>query len=442
VGPIFEAHAKLGSWARWYPRTMCPHIMLHISMVAMAAGLAQPVKVVNLEPASHRPHPAVGDAVAIPSMLLDAVVAFWGAISFNASQDEMRTAYAEYDEAHAHFASNEAAFSTFRSSAFAVAMYEHVSPVHGEAILALIRRTSPSLLRVASVARFAEGAAIGSPRRAAFPGLPAMSPTSLRYVKVVAELQQCFGSLGGMRIVEVGPGYGGQAHAILSYARPKLYHLVDLPGVTALAHKFIKRAVGCTWGTTEMRDVLHGYSQHGFDLFISNYAFHELRLETQMQYFRKLVRNSSHGYVIYSEGLSAHSARQSLRTGTLLWLLEAVGLDPGTMQEEPLSGVHEGLPNTVITWGGSRCARENRHAVRRVEVWLKHKMEHLAIGCSKESDWQLRFHRVAQRLIRQHDPFSECGVVTVLDVDGSEITECDQVDHADRLVLSCNSSIA
>ena len=63
----------------------------------------------------------------------------------------------------------------------------------------------------------------------------AVSPTTLRYLKVANDLETLFSSLDGLRICEIGVGYGGQCRVLDAMFAVKSYTLVDLRPVLELA---------------------------------------------------------------------------------------------------------------------------------------------------------------------------------------------------------------
>lgn len=57
------------------------------------------------------------------------------------------------------------------------------------------------------------------------------STSTLQYIGVLSNLIKYFGSLDGMRICEIGGGYGGQCRTIYDIFTPQCYHIIDLPEV-------------------------------------------------------------------------------------------------------------------------------------------------------------------------------------------------------------------
>lgn len=64
-----------------------------------------------------------------------------------------------------------------------------------------------------------------------------ISSNSFRYMNSINLLKQAFGSLDGKTIFEVGSGWGGLAHCILTQWKPTSYHILDIPEAMDLAVK-------------------------------------------------------------------------------------------------------------------------------------------------------------------------------------------------------------
>jgi len=113
-----------------------------------------------------------------------------------------------------------------------------------------------------------------------------ISPTSLRYLKVLGDLEKYFGDLSGLNIVEIGGGYGGQCKLVLDYFKVKSYNIQDDVNVIPLINKYLK---------------LFNYSiidkTTKVDLVLSNYAYSELNCELQQEYFDKFISKTKFLYL-------------------------------------------------------------------------------------------------------------------------------------------------
>ncbi|NCW13363.1 MAG: putative sugar O-methyltransferase, partial [Chitinophagia bacterium] len=124
---------------------------------------------------------------------------------------------------------------------------------------------------------------IGNPILKNFNGIGKTSPTSLRYLKVLTDLETLFGNLNGMNIAEIGAGFGGQAHAISSNFEIAKYSIFDLPEVNRLIKRFLASLINIdNFVFVDGRGDLSPNLK--YDLVISNYAFSELNRETQEKY--------------------------------------------------------------------------------------------------------------------------------------------------------------
>jgi len=110
------------------------------------------------------------------------------------------------------------------------------------------------------------------------------SASTIQYVGVLSNLIKHFGPLDGMRICEIGGGYGGQARTILDVYKPACYHIIDLPEVCGLINRYIPEVQTFTAPT--------GLE---YDLLISNYALSEIK--DQNKYIIHAVMKSKHGYL-------------------------------------------------------------------------------------------------------------------------------------------------
>ena len=114
-------------------------------------------------------------------------------------------------------------------------------------------------------------------------GQKRFSTSTLQYIGVLANLIRFFGSLDGLRIVEIGGGYGGQCRTIMDIYKPELYHIIDLPEVCELQKKYC--GASCFTEPIGLE----------YDLVISNYALSEI--DDNKLYIDKVLRKSKHGYI-------------------------------------------------------------------------------------------------------------------------------------------------
>lgn len=120
-----------------------------------------------------------------------------------------------------------------------------------------------------------------------------ISPTTLRYIKVLSDLIKFFGSLDGMSVVEIGVGYGGQSKIIMDYFKIKEYNLIDLPEVNLLTKKYLSKFTYDNYTFLDFEKL----PNKKYDLVISNYSITECSKHIQDLYIEKVLKVSKMGYI-------------------------------------------------------------------------------------------------------------------------------------------------
>jgi len=228
-------------------------------------------------------------------------------------------------------------FAQFRRHPAYTAILEHVSEEQGRQYLEEVRRQAPWLLDPSVVLA---NDTFGGPALATYPGFATVSPTTLRYLKVLADLVTFFGPLADLRIVEVGGGYGGQARLIRAFFPTAKHTIFALPEPLALARRYLEPSgipdgvdyVACSTS----KDVLPLVG----DLFISNYAVSECAPEWYDAYMGRVASACPRGYIT-----------GNAQEATTFRYLEA--LDPERVAERPLTG----QGNFICVWGRDATAR-------------------------------------------------------------------------------------
>ena len=212
---------------------------------------------------------------------------------------------------------------------------EHISEKQGTEYLRLIAE-DPEIFGFVEESKANDK--YGNPRMYEYPSIGTISPTTLRYVKVLADLKSCFDTLESRNVCEIGVGYGGQCRIVNAFYKPAKYCLVDIRPALLLARRFLDKYV--------MRSVLtyktmRELRPQQFDLVLSNYAFTELPRDIQDVYLEQIIANSKRGYITYNEISPEHF--NSYKSDELLRAI------PGSikLKEEPLT--HP--VNCIIVWG-------------------------------------------------------------------------------------------
>lgn len=147
---------------------------------------------------------------------------------------------------------------------------------------------------------------IGNPRTYKYGKLAQVSPTTLRYLSVACEIQTRFGNLDGMKVVEIGAGYGGQMAVLSRMFKLSSYDIYDLPDAQALISKYTD-AINVPLKPT-MLDI-NSIEEKNADLLISNYAYSELPSHVQSEYLSKVLSNCNRGFMIMNSGLTNLTGR-------------------------------------------------------------------------------------------------------------------------------------
>lgn len=225
-------------------------------------------------------------------------------------------------------------FRNFRTNRTYTKILEHVTEEHGSDYLRLLSE-DPEIL--AAMGDFLPNDDYGNPVVFDYPGVGVVSPSTLRYVKVLADLKRAFGSLDGMRIAEIGVGYGGQCRVVNAYYKPSTYHLVDIKPALALTQRYLDQFV---LSGSVAYQTMNELVPQDYDLVISNYAFTELRRPVQESYFERIVSRAKRGYITYNQ-LTPESY-QSYTAEELVSVLPNARIE----EEHPLT--YEG--NCIIVW--------------------------------------------------------------------------------------------
>lgn len=188
---------------------------------------------------------------------------------------------------------DERYFEIFKSNKEYREVLEHCDYFEGLSYLALLNQKSKEYLNLFQITSRDSG----SPQRFTYPNLGRISPTQIRYAKVLQDIHNLFGSLDALNIAEIGVGYGGQAIHIMQSNEINSYKIYDLEWPAKLALKYISQNKIPNLPKLEIEDFLT-YSDS--DLVISNYAFSELARDIQEIYLKNVILGSPKGYFIYN----------------------------------------------------------------------------------------------------------------------------------------------
>ena len=189
-------------------------------------------------------------------------------------------------------ARDPAVFASFKRHPAYTPVLEHVTPDEGAEYLRITLAQTPSF--AALLDRFRKNDRLGTPHVSDYGPHGTFSPTTLRYVKVMSDLVQLFGSLDGLRIIEIGCGYGGQCFTVHVASQPRAYALVDLEPCLRLQKVYLTEL-----GVANVSFVPpeRAADDAAYDLVVSNYAFSECTRDVQDEYLTRVLQNSKRGYL-------------------------------------------------------------------------------------------------------------------------------------------------
>lgn len=206
----------------------------------------------------------------------------------------MRTSISDYNaykDICLEASKNEEVFKTFKQNIAYTQILEHTSFAQGNEYLNYILKQDIDLTKLD---KFKENDLQGGSTTYKYQEpFNEISPSTLRYIKVLTEIKNIFGSLDGFNICEIGTGYGGQAKILLDYFNIKEYNFVDLQEVLELNKRYLNKF--------EYKN-LNFYTSDNlpdkeYDLVISNYAFTECSKPIQDIYLSKIIKKSKRGYL-------------------------------------------------------------------------------------------------------------------------------------------------
>jgi hypothetical protein len=191
---------------------------------------------------------------------------------------------------------DENVFNSFKSEEAYRSILEHVSYEQGLDYFKKIKSSFPEYINY--INDFKQNDLFGGTKKYAYDNIGEVSPTTLRYIKVLSDLKKLFGDLNGKNIIEIGVGYGGQCFVLNKYYNIKKYNLIDLPEVQGLSFKYLERLNVNTHkiiNVSELKNLNEEY-----DIVISNYAYSELDTELQDYYYDHIIKKSKMGYFTFN----------------------------------------------------------------------------------------------------------------------------------------------
>ena len=197
-----------------------------------------------------------------------------------------------YERICERMSKDETFFKDFKQNQIYNEILEHVTKNQGQDYLNIINKEYSFLLK--KIELFKENDKQGSPKKYYYDGIGEISPSTLRYIKVLGDLIKYDLIKDNIDIVEIGGGYGGQSKIILDYFNIKKYTIIDLKSPLALTEKYLK-----LFNNDDIYDFkdAYTYEKTSSDLVISNYAFSECNKNVEDDYIEKIINETKHGYM-------------------------------------------------------------------------------------------------------------------------------------------------
>jgi len=230
-------------------------------------------------------------------------------------------------------------FADFKRTPIYRQVLEHVSERQGTEYIRQIQGKWPELL--GDIGRFKLNDQVGRPILYKYEGLGSISPTTLRYLKVAADLRELFGDLTDFDVAEIGCGYGGQFLVTDMLWQLHSWTLFDLEPVLQLISRYLEcHLIDSCYRTTTLNRFDSRSAR--FNLAISNYAFSELPKKLQLKYISKVLGKAERGYMTMNSGKNgADESRMSIAE------IREHFPDLEILSEVPLTAAD----NYILVWG-------------------------------------------------------------------------------------------
>jgi hypothetical protein len=191
-------------------------------------------------------------------------------------------------------ATNDEYFKVFKKNKNYTPILEHVDYNLGNQYLNIILNDyNESILGkvLDRLEDIKENDRLGSPTVFNYPTVGVISPTTLRYIKVLMDILKLDFDLNGKSVVEIGGGYGGQALVLSKFFEFENYTILDLKTASMVQKRYLLEA-----GFSANTGTIDDFEERNYDFVISNYAFSEISKTYQDVYLDRVIRRSSSGY--------------------------------------------------------------------------------------------------------------------------------------------------
>jgi hypothetical protein len=167
---------------------------------------------------------------------------------------------------------------------------------------------------------FWEGVSYGGVPLFDYEGVGRFESQTFRFVYALGQLIEWFGALNGMRICEVGPGFGMMFKIITDYCYGIKYTFVDLHYPLEIVKRHVNHLgrEGLVDGYVECDNVEGIPVSAQWDLFISDCAFYECYRDIQEKYFDKIIIKCARGRIGCNMGVGPESVDKRMSPEEML----------------------------------------------------------------------------------------------------------------------------
>lgn len=205
-------------------------------------------------------------------------------------------------------------FETFRKLPLINLVIENCNCDSGTRYYSFIKEYYPSLLTYWE--KFITSERYGDADLCEYEGREKIAPTTLRYVKSLADLLFHFDTLFNVfDIVEIGGGYGGLCKIINDVCFINKYIMFDLPETCRLQKKFLSRF--------KLKAEYHhnfdiDFKHNEIDLVIAACSWAELNDNLRKQYIEKVFMKAKRGYIVLNFKDKSQEIKDSLKGKDIL----------------------------------------------------------------------------------------------------------------------------
>jgi hypothetical protein len=125
------------------------------------------------------------------------------------------------------------------------------------------------------------------------------SPSTIRYIKQSVDIAVFFKDKNIRKVFEIGGGYGGLCKTLNVFIDFDAYVIADFDNCNKLSSRYLNLFKEFD-NKIFYQDCENLKEENDIDLLISNYAVSELDWDGQLEYYEKIIKNSTNFYITYN----------------------------------------------------------------------------------------------------------------------------------------------